>query len=79
MKISVTLKGRKDNLGRQCVYIRLSDAGKRSFQVIKPHIRLLPAELKKGKVIKHPYGRQRTLALKKSPILNSKTTIKSPC
>jgi site-specific recombinase XerD len=56
MKISVTLKGRKDNLGRQCVYIRLSDAGKRSFQVIKPHIRLLPAELKKGKVIKHPYA-----------------------
>jgi site-specific recombinase XerD len=56
MKISVTLKGRKDNLGRQCVYIRLSNAGKRSFQVIKPHIRLLPAELKKGKVIKHPYA-----------------------
>jgi integrase len=68
MRVTPILKGHKDKLGRRNLYIRISEGHKRSFQVITPHIKLLPSQFKKGKVVDHPQ-KDRINAIVKAEIL----------
>jgi integrase len=68
MRVTPILKGHKDKLGRRNLYIRISEGQRRSFQVITPHIKLLPSQFKKGKVVDHPQ-KDRINAIVKAEIL----------
>jgi len=56
MRVSATLKGVPDSLGRRTVYIRVADKSFRSFSATS--IRVLPHQFKKGKVKDHPKAKQ---------------------
>jgi site-specific recombinase XerD len=52
LKVSATLKGTKDTLGRRTVYIRINDGHKRKFFVTP--IKVKPSDFSKGKVKGNP-------------------------
>jgi site-specific recombinase XerD len=51
MKVSATLKGAKDSLGRRTIYIRIAEGSVRSFRATK--MKVQPNQFKKGKVVDH--------------------------
>lgn len=64
MTVSAILKGRKDQLGRQTIFIRIADGNKRTFKSTK--LKVLPADWN-GKVkTSHPYSESLNLKIRQA-------------
>lgn len=63
MKVSATLKGTKDPLGRRTVYIRVADGPRRKFHVTQ--IKVEPKYWNKGVKTSHPDYKKLNQAIKK--------------
>jgi integrase len=76
MKVTAILKGMTDTNGQQPIQIRIHHEGKRSY---KPtHIKVLPTQFKKGRVVEHPKAQEWNEKIKNLIIQYQAQALKEP-
>lgn len=76
MRITATLKGTPDSLGRRVIYIRINNGTKRSFTATK--MKVAKNQFKKGKVINHPDAAVYNTAIKNKILETEMSFISGP-